>query len=145
MKYLSVLAILLSLSLAQAQNTSPPLDQITAQCLKDKARYDDEVKRQLALPFEEKFKIVATDLDALSQKNIQRIKGDLFAHVSGFDQYYQQAKNVMAPIDSKLQVMHGTSLESAKGIIKSGSISSLDELVRKGIVPASNKTSLTKV
>lgn len=90
-------------------------------------------------PFTEKFAPITSDIKGLSQGNLKNLKTWLAQRRPGFQKYLQAAAKEARRLDRQLQVTHQTSSESALAIARTGSLLSLDELIRRGIAKPEGK------
>jgi hypothetical protein len=143
-----VIGLLNQAAFSNVQVSRAPVTDINAEydkeCLRAKKVIDDEVQRQIRTPFEEKFSIVTSDPVAESRRNIARLRL-LLNQREGFVAAYTKAGAMLPAVDSKLQIMHGANIQTAEAILKSGAVLSKDELVRKGIIPADQKSGRSKI
>jgi hypothetical protein len=95
--------------------------------------------KQVELSFEKKFALISKNISATSVANLTSLQKSL-RQFRGLDNFLQDASAKAAEIDNNLVLVHSTGATSALSIIKSGSILSLDELIRRKIVPISKKS-----
>lgn len=101
---------------------------------------EDFLAKQANEPFEKRFAPISADLRRTSEGNLKAIHERLGAKRPGFDLYLKKADALLGGVLKKLSFEHETKRDTLKSILKSGSLLSLDELVRRGIVPAKKKT-----
>lgn len=103
------------------------------------------ITRNYSQTFSQKFAVVTTDWNQLSHKNIKHYEEMLTRLRPKFPEYLREADKKLAEIDHQIKVIHQTSTKSALGIIRSGAVLSLDELIRRKVFPPGRLlTSTTK-
>jgi hypothetical protein len=89
------------------------------------------VEKQVARTFEEKFSLVTSNIAFQSQSNLSELKKAI--------PLAPDADSKALELDNDLVIVHATNQLSAAKILSSGSLLSLDELVRRKIVPLEAK------
>jgi hypothetical protein len=88
--------------------------------------------------FEEKFQKVTDDIHRTSNENLERLGNELML-LPNFSEYLDEARKILPSIEKEMMVSHESPAREALSILKSGSLLSREELIRRKILPAKDR------
>jgi len=100
-----------------------------------------EQEKQVKTSFEQKFDKVTNNLHHTSKQNLIRLVQRLASNPQ-FEEYLEQANKLLSSIENNMQIAHETPAAGALSILRSGKILSMDELIRREILPIDKKDSV---